>query len=213
MSPRKDPSIGASRYRAVVIGGSAGGLEAVTEILGRLPADFDLPVVVVEHLHAEDAGRFAEHLARTTVLQVIEPCDKEPVLPGCVYAAPANYHTLLERDGTIALTIDEKVNWSRPSIDVVFESAARAYGEGLVAVVLSGANDDGAEGMKAVKAFGGMTIAQDPDSAGYPVMPRAAIDAARVDHVLPPAEIADLLRKLGAASAREAPSHRRPKKG
>lgn len=115
-----------------------------------------------------------------------------------MYTAPANYHMLVERDGSIGLSVDERVNLSRPSIDVLFESAALAWGEAVVAVILSGANADGAEGMRAVKAAGGFTIAQDPASAEHPVMPQTAIDAGAVDEVLRVEEIGRLLAKLGA---------------
>jgi two-component system chemotaxis response regulator CheB len=190
-------------FRAVVIGGSAGGFEAITVILPALPGDFLLPVLVVQHLHPRDDGSFARHLARATRLPVIEPCDKETIERGRVYAAPANYHMLVERDGsTIALSIDERVNWSRPSIDVLFESGARAWGDGMIAIILSGANDDGTKGMRAVREAGGFTIAQDPASAQTPVMPQAAIDAGVVDEVLGLEQIGKRLVELGSRRAK-----------
>ena len=128
---------------------------------------------------------------------MIEPCDKAPILGGRVYTAPANYHLLVEREGTISLSVSEKVNWSRPSIDVLFESAALVWRDALVAVILSGASADGAQGLNAVKAVGGRTIAQDPASAEIPLMPRAAIEAGAVDEVLQPAQIARRLIELG----------------
>ncbi len=187
----------AARYEAVVIGGSAGCFGALAEILSALPRTFSLPVLVVQHLHPRDDGSFARHLARSTPLQVVEPCDKEPIEGGRVYTAPANYHLLVERDGTIALSIDERVNWSRPAIDVLFESAACVWRAAVVAVILSGASSDGAEGMRAVKAAGGLTIAQDPAGAEHPVMPQAAIDAGAVDEVLPPEKIRERLIEIG----------------
>jgi len=188
-------------YRAVAVGASAGGLQALTIILGELAADFALPILVVQHLHASDDGRFAAHLGELTTLTVVEPGDKDPILPGQVYVAPANYHMLVERDETIALSIDERVNHSRPSIDVLFESAAHAFGARLIAVILSGASHDGALGMRTVKALGGLTIAQDPASAEHPVMPQAAIDVARIETVLAPHGIAEKLSKLGRGCA------------
>jgi len=185
-----------SEFRVVVIGGSAGGFEALRVILSALPGDFTLPVLVVQHLHASDDGSFARHLARSTRLPVVEPCDKAPIEQGRVYTAPANYHMLVERDGAIALSIDERVNWSRPSIDVLFESAARAWGNGVIAVILSGASDDGASGMEAVKSAGGLTLAQDPASAPTPFMPQAAIDAGVVDEILGVEEIGQRLIQL-----------------
>ncbi len=192
-------------YRAVVIGGSAGGVEALTAILSRLERDFELPVLVVQHLHASDDGAFWRHLARVTTLSVVEPCDKECIQSGCVYAAPANYHMLVERLGTISLSVDARVNWSRPSIDVLFESAAVVWTEALVAIILSGANADGAQGICAVKAAGGLTIAQRPESAPSPTMPQAAIDTGAVDEVLPADQIGPLLGGInGRQAARKA---------
>jgi two-component system chemotaxis response regulator CheB len=179
--------------RGVVCGASAGGFDALAAILLSLPPGFPLPVLIVQHLHCTDDGAFAEHLAQASRWRVVEPCDKERIVPGCVYVAPANYHMLVERDGTIALSIDERVTWSRPSIDVLFESAARAWGRGAIAVLLSGANTDGASGMRVLREAGGLTIAQDPACAEVPVMPRAAIDAGVVDEVLGVKQISERL--------------------
>lgn len=188
------------KYRAIVTGGSAGGVEALTSILSAFPSGFCLPVLVAQHLHPHDDGSMARHLAHVSQMPVIEPCDKEPIRRGHVYIAPANYHMLVERDETISLSVDEKVNWSRPSIDVLFESAARALGYAVVAVILSGANTDGTKGMRAIKAAGGMTIAQDPASAESPVMPQAAIDAGVVQKVLGVEKIGACLLEIGKES-------------
>ena len=197
--PRSAFGIPHSRaFRAIVIGGSAGGVEGLTAIFAALPADFELPVLVVQHLHPSDDGAFARHLARVTRLTVVEPCDKERIERGRVYAAPASYHMLVDRNGSISLSVDEKVNWSRPSIDVLFESAAIALGEAVVAVLLSGASVDGAEGMHAVREAGGLTIAQDPEDAEYPLMPQSAIDVQAADKVLQAEEIGRLLAELCA---------------
>ena len=193
---------GGRHFRAVLIGGSAGAVKALDVILAALPQDFALPVLVVQHLHPSDDGAFARHMARATRLPVVEPCGGERIEHGHVYTAPANYHMLLERDATIGLSVDERVNWSRPSIDVLFESAAHAWGEAVVAVILSGANADGAKGMCAVKAAGGLTIAQDPASAETPVMPQAAIDAGAVDEVLRTDEVGPRLAALGVSDRR-----------
>ncbi len=187
-----------SGYKAVVVGGSAGSTVVMEEILSQLGRDFPVPILVVQHLHESDDGGFAEHLDRTCQLRVIVPCDKQPVEKGCVYVAPANYHMMPERNGTIALSVDEKVNWSRPSIDVTFDSAAHAYGNGLVAVIVSGANKDGAEGMKTVKSCGGIAIVQSPDTAESQVMPQAAIEAVNPDYILKPADIAKIVTQLVA---------------
>ena len=188
---------GGIHYKAVVIGGSAGGVEALNVILSALPEDFALPVLAVQHLHPSDYGSFALHMASATRLSVVEPSDKALIDRGHVYTAPANYHMLVERDETIGLSVDERVNWSRPSIDVLFESAALVWGESLIAVILSGANADGAKGICAVKKAGGFTIAQDPASAATRVMPLAAIDTGAVDEVLRAEEIGRLLAELG----------------
>ncbi len=198
MTPAKQRySLAGTPYRAVVTGGSAGGVEALIAILSALPVDFSLPVVVVQHLHQSDAGALARHLARETRLRVIEPCDKDPIIPGCVYIAPANYHLLIERDSTVALSTGERINWSRPSIDVLFESAADAWKESVIAIILSGANADGAKGAQAIKAAGGLVIAQDPTEAVHSVMPQAAIDTGVVDMVLRAEKIGRLLAELG----------------
>lgn len=187
---------------AIVMGGSAGDFTALVAILSALPLTFAPPILIVQHLHSSDNGLFAEQLARLTALPVMEPCDKAPIEPGRVYVAPANYHLLVDDAMTISLSIDAPVNWSRPSIDVLFESAARIWGNTLVAVLLSGANNDGTAGMRAVKAAGGRTIAQAPDSAEIPIMPRWAIEAGVVDEVLAPAHIAARLIELTSEEQR-----------
>jgi len=201
---KKDPASRAagSEFHAVVIGASAGGLEALKLILSSLPESFPLPVLIVQHLHHSDNGSFARHLDGITTLKVVEPCDKEKILPSFVYLSPANYHMLVERCGSVALSVDERVKWSRPSIDVLFESAALAWGKRLIAVILTGANDDGASGMLAVRRLGGLTIAQAPESAEYPMMPQAAIDAGGVEKVMELQKIGELLVELGASRTR-----------
>jgi two-component system chemotaxis response regulator CheB len=184
-------------YQVVVIGGSAGGAESLRVILSVCPPDFSLPILVAQHLHPSDGGSFARHLALATQLLVIEPCDKQPIERGCVYTAPANYHMLLERSGQISLSVDGKVNWSRPSIDVLFESAVYACGDGVVAVLLSGASSDGADGIRRVRAVGGLTIVQEPRDAGVRLMPQSAINTKAVDEVLPAEAIGRRLIQLG----------------
>lgn len=194
--PRGDPE--GARYSAVVIGGSAGSVATLDVVLPALPDGFGLPVLAVQHLHPSDDGSFARHMASITRLKVVEPCDKEPIELGHLYIAPANYHMLVERDRTIGLSVDERVHWSRPSIDVLFESAAAAWGGATIAVILSGANADGAGGMRSVKTAGGLTVAQDPAEAECPEMPGAAIKAGVVDRVLCADQIAPLLAEIDA---------------
>lgn len=181
---------------AVVLGGSAGSVEVLEQLLGALPADLPVPALMVVHLHASDDGGLSAHLARYSRLPVIEPCDKETLLAGHVYTAPASYHMLVERDGGIALSVDERVLWSRPAIDVLFESAASAWGSGLVALLLSGASHDGTAGLAAVRAGGGYTLVQDTGTAESTFMPAAAIAAGVVDEVLRPARMAGRLVEL-----------------
>lgn len=184
-------------YTAVVIGASAGGQVQLVTILSGLSRDFGLPILVVQHLHSTDDGAYAQQLDATVPLPVREADDKQPIHAGHVYVAPANYHLLVERTNTLALSVDKRVNSCRPSVDVLFESAARAWGDSLIGVVLSGAGHDGAAGMRTIADRGGMTIVQDPASAQSPEMPRAAIERARVQEVLPSPDIAALLCELG----------------
>ncbi len=183
-------------YDAIVMGASAGGFKAFTAILAALPSDFALPVLMVQHLHREDEGGFARHLAGMSKLPVVEPCDKEQITPGRVYVAPADYHMLVERDGSISLSTEAKVNWSRPSIDVLFESAAEVWGERVMAIILSGASNDGAAGIRAIKSSGGLTIAQNPATAEQPLMPQAAMETGSVDEVLTIEEIIQRITML-----------------
>ncbi len=180
-------------YDAIVIGASAGGFAALTEILPRLPAALPQAVVVVQHLHPEGGEYMVESLRQHCVLPVKEAEDKESVLPGVIYVAVAQYHLLIERDRSFSLSVDDKVNYARPSIDVLFESAAVTYGPKLIGVVLSGANADGAAGLAAIKARGGLAIVQDPATAEVSFMPQAALNGTTVDHVLDLAGIGRLL--------------------
>ena len=191
-----------SAFDIVVIGSSWGGLRALSAIVRDLPGTFPLPVAVAQH-RSPDApdGALAAVLGSHAHLPVREAEDKEPIERGVIYVAPADYHLLVER-GRFALSIDERVRFSRPSVDVLFESAADAYGSRVVAVVLTGANDDGAAGLAAVKRSGGFTIVQDPATAEKGAMPRAAIHRRIPDLVLPLDAIARRLVEL-CTDARE----------
>ncbi|HCC54465.1 MAG TPA: chemotaxis protein CheB [Desulfobulbaceae bacterium] len=183
-------------YEAVVIGVSAGGMHALRAILPSLPEKFPMPVVVVQHRGPEDDGFFAQYLDQRCAVQVKEAEEKEEAAPGMVYLAPANYHLLLEDDRTFSLTMESRVRFARPSIDVLFESAADVYGSRLIGIVLTGANDDGSRGLAAIKKRGGLAIVQDPASAEVATMPRAALQAAEVDFVLPLTTIGPFLANL-----------------
>jgi two-component system, chemotaxis family, protein-glutamate methylesterase/glutaminase len=185
------------KYKAIVIGGSAGAIEALNILLVAFPKKFSLPILIVQHLHLNDMGSFASYLAGKTLLPVIEAFDKSPIEPGCIYTAPADYHMLIETENMISLSVDLPVNWSRPSIDVFFESAADVWGPALTGVVLSGASNDGAVGIKAIKASGGHTIIQDPATAQSPFMPQSAILTGAVNEILPPEKIGIRLAELG----------------
>lgn len=182
--------------KAIVMGSSMGGFAALAVILPALPADFAPPILISQHLHPSDDGAFAAHLGRLARLPVLEACDKMPIAAGHIYVAPANYHLLVEDAATLALSIDAPIKHSRPAIDVLFESAARIWGEDLVAVLLSGASSDGTAGLRAVKDAGGRTLVQDPASAESAAMPRFAIQAKLADRVLVPAAIAAHLTQL-----------------
>ena len=178
------------------MGGSSGALEALSTLLPALPARCAIPVAIVVHLPAARPSHLAQVLGARTVLPVREAEDKEPIAAGTVYVAPPNYHLLVERTKTFALSTDEPVLFSRPAIDVLFESAADAYGAHLAGIVLTGASADGARGLSAVKRRGGLAIVQSPDGALAPEMPRAALSMTKADHVLSLPELAALLGRL-----------------
>ena len=177
-------------YELIVVGASWGGLDAVGRVLADLPADLSAAVVVAQHRSASSVeGGLGALLERRGPLPVRDAEDKDAIEPGHVYLAPPDYHLLVE-PGRFSLSTDERVQYARPSIDVLFETAADAYGERLVAVLLTGANEDGAEGMLRVRRAGGCTIAQEPAGAERPEMPQAAIDLGAASCVLPLERIA-----------------------
>jgi two-component system chemotaxis response regulator CheB len=184
-------------FDLVAIGASLGGLAALSTVLGALPEGFPAAVAVVQHRRAGEDSLLAEILARATRLPVREPMDKEPATPGTVYLAPADYHLLVE-DGSFALSTEAAVAYARPSIDVLFESAAHAYGRRLVAVLLTASSEDGAAGIAAAAERGGYTVVEDPASAASPIAPLAALRRTRVRRVLPLAEIGPHLAALVA---------------
>lgn len=182
----------------VVIGASLGGLSALRSVLHGLPADYSLPVVIVQHRGYQNdhgADLLAQALSRFGPLAVRDAEDKGPVEAGTVFLAPAGYHLMLE-DRHFALSTESVVSYARPSIDVLFESAAQAYGRGVVAVVLTGTGRDGADGARAVQAAGGQVLVQDPLEAEAPAMPRAALEALGQERGLPLVEIARELALL-----------------
>ncbi len=185
------------KYRAVVIGASAGGLMALKELLPALPEDFPCPVLIVQHISPMSDNYMSKMLDAASRIRVKEADEKEKLAAGVAYIAPPDYHLLVEADETLSLSADEKVNYSRPSIDVLFETAADAFGSQLLGIVLTGANTDGAEGLLAIKKAGGYTLVQDPDDAESPAMPLAAIQLAKPHSILSLREIIHLLLKPG----------------
>lgn len=181
---------------AVVIGASAGALEALSAILPALPATFRPAILIVVHVPQDRKSVMAELLQRKSRLVVREAEDKEPISGGTVYFAPPGYHLLVETDKCLSLSSDEPVLFSRPSIDVLFESAADAYGSRLIGVILTGANQDGANGIRAVADAGGIAVVQRPDQAFAPAMPEAAIAACPTAQVLSLEEIATWLQTV-----------------
>lgn len=189
----------AVRPRAVVIGASAGAIQALSLILPELPADFALPVLIVVHVPADRDNILAPLFAPRCRITAREAEDKEMALPGTIYFAPADYHLLVETDGSLSLSTDEPVLYSRPSIDVLFESAADAFGEALVGIILTGASADGAAGLKAVCDAGAVALVEEPETAYADTMPLAAIAACPAARVLTLDAIAEYLTKDLAA--------------
>ena len=184
-------------YKAIVIGGSAGSMEVLLKFFSVLRKDFTLPIIIVCHVHPLDNGGLVDFFRRHTGLNIREADDKESIQSGHIYFSPANYHLLIEQDKTFSLSVDPRVNYSRPSIDVMFETAAMAWADELIGIILTGANSDGAAGICAIKDHGGLTIAQDPEDAAYPVMPRAAIDTGKIDFILSVDKLAMVLQGMG----------------
>jgi len=180
--------------KIVVVGASTGGLKALQLLLSSLPAEFPLPIVIVQHRGA-DSETLSGFLRASSQLHVKEPEDKEPIEAGTVYLAPRDYHLLIE-NRSFALSTESPVAYARPSIDVLFESAADEYEDATIGVILTGANRDGARGLMKIKARGGLTIVENPASATSREMPEAAIASSTVDWILPLQEIGPLLEKL-----------------
>lgn len=186
----------ARRRSAVVIGGSLGAVEALGVILPEVQGDALIPVVVVVHLPPQKPSLLPSLFAARCAVPTREPNDKEPVGGGVIWFAPADYHLLIEHDRCFSLSVDSPVNFSRPSIDVLFESAAEAYGAALVGVVLTGANEDGAAGALAIRRLGGLVVVQDPSNAAASQMPSAAIALADPQAIATVSELGAWLRIL-----------------
>jgi two-component system chemotaxis response regulator CheB len=183
-------------YELIVVGSSWGGLHALGRLLTDLPPEFEPAVVIAQHRHPDSPHGTLQHLLqRETARPVVEAEDKLPIAPRNVYVAPPDYHLLVER-GSFALSVDDRVSFARPSIDVLFESAADAYGDRLIGVILTGANEDGARGLARIKEVGGVALIQDPAAATKRTMPDAAIAATVADAILPLEEIGAYVHQL-----------------
>lgn len=188
-TPPLPARVGSMKYEIVTMGASLGGFDALCTILGALPQDFCLPVVLAQHQSEVRSVSLVPLLQSHSHLPVREPDDKEPIVPGWAYLAPAGYHLLVDR-GAFALSTDEPVHYARPSIDVLFESAAQSYGAAVIGVALTSSTTDGVQGLHRIKRAGGMVLVQDPTLAQSPVLVNAVLASIPVDRVLP-------LRKIG----------------
>lgn len=185
-------------YKAVIIGGSAGSFQVITRILHSLPPTFPLPVLLCLHRLKHVRSGFVEALSIKSAIPIIEPFDKEQIKPGKAYLAPANYHMYVELGNKIALSTEEPVNHSRPSIDLSFITAAQVYREKLIGIILSGANRDGAYGLKKIKDLGGLAIVQNPQECQVRTMTEASLKMTPVDFVYNTNEIIKFLQNIKA---------------
>jgi two-component system chemotaxis response regulator CheB len=184
------------KYECIVIGASAGGMSALSAILIALPDNYPLPLIIVQHRSRDYPDLLENVLQHKSRLAVKQAEEKAKIEKGIVYIAPPDYHLMVERDRTFSLSMDELENYSRPSIDVLFESASAVYGRTLIGIILSGANRDGAAGLLTIRQNGGFTLAQDPRDAEYPYMPEASIQIGAIRHVMKLKEIENFLINL-----------------
>lgn len=192
-------------FDLLVVGGSAGALEAVVELVGALPLSVACPIAIVLHIPPRVPSLLPSVLARATARPVREAEDKEPLAPHTIYVAPPDYHLLVERDRHVSLSVDEPVHFSRPSIDVLFESAADALGARVAALLLSGSNEDGARGLARVATAGGLALVQDPAAAAFSTMPAAGARLAPRARAVNVAEVVDLLAMMTGVVPEERP--------
>lgn len=185
--------------KIVVIGGSAGSLEVLFRLLPLLTKNLSVPILIILHRRSTADSSLSDLLGSKTTLPLQEADDKDQILPGNIYLAPSDYHLLVENDFTLSLDYSEKVNFSRPSLDVTFETVADVYGRSAVGIILSGANEDGTAGLQAIKKAGGLVIAQDPETAQMPVMPQNVINFIGVDFIYGIEEIANYINGLNTS--------------
>ena len=182
--------------KLITIGGSAGSLHVVLAILSTIRPGFPVPILIVLHRNGVFESSLEELFATRTQVPVKEVEEKESIIPGTIYVCPADYHVLIEDDQSFSLDYSERVNYSRPSIDVTFRSASDVYGDGLACLLLSGGNADGVEGLLYVRENGGVVIVQDPVTADVPYMPQHAINRVKVDFIIPEEELPGFLYGL-----------------
>lgn len=182
--------------KIVLIGGSAGSIPVLNKLLCSLPRTYKIPIVICVHRMKNVPGTIREVFSKNCKLDIIEPEDKQEIAEGEIYLAPSNYHLLIEKEMVFSLSTDIPVNYSRPSIDITFESACRVFTNNIVAILLTGANSDGAKGLALVKKHGGITIVQNPEECAAPYMPLSAIELNCVSHVLSLDEIIKYLKTL-----------------
>lgn len=185
-----------NRFEAVVMGTSTGGLKALEVLLRALPADYPLPIIIVQHRSRKSDEFLQTYFNDLCALHVVEAEEKTKLCQGVVYLAPPDYHLQVEMDRTLSLSVDAPVQWSRPSVDVLFETAAEAFRDKLVGVIMTGANTDGSQGLSTIKQYGGLAVVQSPESATASEMPMAALKATDVDYVLSLEDIGRLVAGL-----------------
>lgn len=183
-------------YEAIVMGVSSGGMNAMRVMFSQLPKHFNTPIIIVQHVGIHSDNKWIEIINKDCHLNVKEADEKEKIEKGNIYIAPPNYHLLVEKDKTFSLSIEDKVNFARPAIDILFETAAEAYRDKLIGVIMTGSNHDGTMGMTRIKELGGMTIAEDPKTANSPYMPASAIAAMQPEYIVSLENIVDLLIKI-----------------
>ncbi|HLN54734.1 MAG TPA: chemotaxis protein CheB [Bacteroidales bacterium] len=183
-----------SRINAVAIGTSAGGIEALGRLLPHIPKGCGKVFLVVQHITPDSDSTFVRLIRDKCNIRVREACNTDEIIPGTIYFAPPDYHLLVEKNFTLSLGVDEKINFSRPSIDVLFETAAETFRQDLTGILLTGVNRDGSAGLKRIQQLGGKTIVQSPEDADFSEMPLSAIKLFKPDQVLTLGEIADYLR-------------------
>ncbi|WP_054693253.1 chemotaxis protein CheB [Geotalea toluenoxydans] len=184
------------RFRVVVMGVSTGGVQALKRVLGGLAADFPLPILIVQHMSPASGDGLAKLLDQLCLLRIKEADEEEVMQGGCAYLAPPNYHLLVESNGSLSLSAEKPVNFARPSVDVLFESAAAAFGPAVIGIILTGAGYDGGRGLLRIKEQGGMAIVQDPADADASSMPEHALSLVTADHVARLTELPGLLTRL-----------------